>query len=603
MCGIAGYISSKKIKDKTVIKSMTDIIAHRGPDGEGYYFYENVALGHRRLSIVDLSDAGHQPMHYLDKYTITYNGEIYNHVELREELSKNGYRFKSQTDTEVIIAAYDFWGVECLSKFNGMWAFVLLDRQNEELFISRDRFGIKPLYIFQDNENFVFSSEIKSILQHPSVKTKPNMKYLSSYLKNGPVEYKSETAFENIKRFPFSSYSKFKINESFISLKTEKFWQLNPNLAIEKFCPDKARLYAQKYYDLLNDAVRLRLRADVKVGSALSGGLDSSSIVYLLNQQLRDMGREELQETFSSVYKSDGTQDCDESVYIDLLAKKLNVNSNQIEPKEIDVPVELEKVIWYMENPPESTCMSGWHTFKKVREKKVVVTLDGQGADEQLAGYLGYIHVYLTSLTLFDFYKEFRHFLKIPGAKKHIYIAFLMNHFKLIFGEKILKKVVKKIKGIDLELNLNKKLAEDVNTSLITLIHYSDHVSMGHSIESRMPFMDYRLVEFLASVPATYKMHNGWTKYLARLAFDKKLPNEICWRKDKLGWPIPENFWFRGGLKKWFIQQVTSSPVLSKLSPNKNIESDINGMKNITVLIRYLNISIFNQQFFGNKND
>jgi asparagine synthase (glutamine-hydrolysing) len=429
------------------------------------------------------------------------------------------------------------------------------------------------------------------------------MQYLSNYLKKGATEYINETAFENITRFPFSSYSKFKIIESFTKFKTKKFWQIKPNLCVEKFCPIKAKQYAQQYYDLLRDSVRLRLRADVKVGSALSGGLDSSSIVYLVKQQLREIEKKELQETFSTVYKSDGTQSCDESNYIDFLAKKLNVNSNQIEPKEIDVPAELEKVIWYMENPPESTLMSSWHTFKKVREKKVVVTLDGQGADEQLAGYLNYIYVYLTSLTLLDFYKEFWHFLKIPDAKKNICIAFLMNHFKLIFGERLLKKFVKKVKGIDLELNLNKKLVYDLNTSLITLIHYSDRTSMAHSIESRMPFMDYRLVEFLASVPATYKMHNGWTKYLARLAFDKKLPNEICWRKDKLGWPAPENFWLRGGLKNFFIQRVTSSPILSKLIPKKNIELDINSTKDITILIRYLNISIFNQQFFGDKDD
>jgi len=603
MCGIAGYISLKKIKDKTVIKEMTDIISHRGPDGEGHYLYENIAFGHRRLSIVDLSDFGLQPMHYLDRYTIIYNGEVYNYVELKEELSKNGYHFKNHTDTEVIIAAYDFWGVECLNKFNGMWAFVLLDKQNEELFISRDRFGIKPLYIFQDNENFIFSSEIKSILKHPSVKIKPNMQYLSNYLKNGPREYISETAFENITRFPFSSYSKFKINESFTKFKTKEFWHIKANLSVEKFCPIKAKRYAHQYYELLSDAVRLRLRADVKVGSALSGGLDSSSIVYLVNQQLREMGKEELQETFSSVYKSEGTQDCDESAYIDLLAEELNINSNQIEPKEIDIPTELEKVIWYMENPPESTLMSSWHTFKKVREKKVVVTLDGQGADEQLAGYLGYIHVYLTSSTLFHFYKEFWYFLKIPGAKKQICIAFLLNHFKLIFGERLLKKFVKKVKSKDLELNLNKRLANDFKTSLINLLHYADHTSMGNSIESRMPFMDYRLVEFLASVPATYKMYKGWSKYLARLAFDKKLSDKICWRKDKLGWNIPQNFWFRGGLKNWFIQQVTSSPILFKLSPKINIESDINSTTDINVLIRYLNISIFKQRFFGNKGD
>ena len=580
---------------------MTDVIVHRGPDGEGHFLYKNIALGHRRLSIVDLTVAGHQPMHYKKRYVITYNGEIYNYIELRKNLKEHGYNFTSQTDTEVILAAYDFWGIDCLNKFNGMWAFTIYDKISDEFFISRDRFGIKPLYFYQDDENLVFASEIKAILQHPSVQARPNIEYFSKYLKNGPAEYISETAFENIFRFPFASFTKFKRDKAFQKLSTDSFWTVKPNLSVEKFNKIKAKQYAEQYYDLLSDSVGLRLRADVKIGSALSGGLDSSSIVYLVNQHLKKLGKEELQETFSTVYKSDGTQHCDESVFIDLLAKKLNVNSNQIEPKEKDVPKELEKVIWFMENPPESTCMSGWHTFKKVKEKKVVVSLDGQGADEQLAGYTSYIHVYLTSLTLFDFYKQVPFFFKIPKSAKHVFVAFLMNHFKFFFGEKLLKSIVKKIKGIDLELNLNQSLMTSTNTSLITLIHYADRASMGHSIESRMPFMDYRLVEFLATVPATYKVHNGWSKYLARLAFNDKLPDEICWRKDKMGWPIPESYWLRGGLREWVIKETSRSTLLSKLTKNNNINRELNSKVKISSLTRKLNISKFENIFFKNE--
>ena len=597
MCGIAGIISSSSNIDESIISRMTDIIAHRGPDGEGHFMGDGFTFGHRRLSIVDLSDAGHQPMQYLNRYVITYNGEVYNHLELRELLEAQGYQFKSHTDTEVIMAAYDYWGVDCLNKFNGMWAFVIHDRVKNNFFIARDRFGIKPFYYYQD-DCFVFASEIKSILEYSSAKAQPNMDYLQDYLKEGPKEYKKETAFKGVFRFPHSSYLVADAGELTEELKPIVYWTLKPNLIDEKFNTVRAQKLAEEYYELLLDAVRLRLRADVKVGSALSGGLDSSSIVYLVNQQLKSLGKEELQETFSSVYRTEGTQNCDESIYIDLLAKELHVNSNQIEPIEAEVPVEHEKVIWNMENPPESTCMSGWHTFKKVAQTDVIVTLDGQGADEQLAGYLKYIHVYLTSLNIIDFYKEITYFFKIPGAKKHILAAFLMNHFKLLFGKKALEFIVKRVFKKDLELNLNQTLATETMTSLITLIHYSDHASMGHSIESRMPFMDFRLVEFLASVPGCYKMHNGWTKYLARLAFDKKIPDEICWRKDKMGWSIPEDHWFRGRLKSWFIKKIKNSNLLSVLEPAFNIEKEIKTTVSISKLTRRLNISVFEKRFF-----
>jgi len=597
MCGIVGIISKNKI-DKNIIEPMTDTITHRGPDGFGYYYGEKYAFGHRRLSIVDLSEAGHQPMQYLDdRYTITYNGEVYNHTELRVELETKGYKFKSHTDTEVIMASYDAWGVECLNKFNGMWAFVIHDKQKDKYFISRDRFGKKPFYYYTNEDSFIFASEIKAILAHPDVEATPNIEFLQNYINNGCKEYIKETAFEGVFRFDFSSYFEGSLEDLLSEFTQKKFWELKPNLSHEKFDESKVKEYAQKYYELLEDAVRIRLRADVKVGSALSGGLDSSSIVYLVNKLLKEQGKEELQETFSSVYKSDGTQDCDESYFIDMMAKKLGVHSNQIEPKEQNVPKEHEEVIRSMENPPESTCMSGWHTFKLVASTDVKVTLDGQGADEQLGGYLPYLISYLSSLSLIDLIKEKKYFKQVPGAKKIVQRGFLVGVCRNMIGKKLTKLILKKILKRDFEIDLNKRLLDDTTTNLITLIHYSDHVSMGHSIESRMPFMDYRVVEFLASIPACYKMRNGWTKYIARVAFDGKLPDEVTWRKDKMGWPIPEEHWFRGKLKKWFVNEIQNSKLLKKLDKNLDIEKELKGNKSITQLIRYLNISKYENLF------
>lgn len=578
---------------------MTDTIVSRGPDGFGYYDGEEFAFGHRRLSIVDLSEAGHQPMEYRDRYVITFNGEIYNHIELRNELEQLEYRFQSHTDTEVIMAAYDQWGAKCLSRFNGMWAFVIYDRVRNRFFMSRDRFGKKPFYYYNHEGLFLFASEIKAILVHPDIEAIPNLSFLNNHLKYGCREYGSETAFRNIYRFDAASYFEGSIEELFTAFKMQKYWELEPNLSHESYDENKAQKYAQRYYDLLEDAVRIRLRADVKVGSALSGGLDSSSIVYLVNKLLKEQGKEELQETFSSVYQSKGTEHCDESHYINTMAAFLGVHSNQIEPIENDIPVEYEKMIWHLENPPENSLMSSWYTFKLVASTNVKVTLDGQGADEQLAGYLPYLMNYISSLSLIDMIKEAKQCFDIPGAQKFLLIGLAMGLYRIVFGARFLDFTLKKILNKNYEINLNKKLAEDTLHSLVTLIHYADHTSMAFSIESRMPFMDYRLVEFLASVPACYKMHHGWTKYLARLAFDGKLPNEVNWRRDKMGWPIPEQKWFQGNLQSWFEGILKNNPLYSKLT----IPNETNVERIFAQNVRLMNIARWHTLFFKSKED
>jgi len=276
------------------------------------------------------------------------------------------------------------------------------------------------------------------------------------------------------------------------------------------------------------------------------------------------------------------------------MALKLGVHSNQIEPKEDEIPSQIEKMIWHLENPPDNSLMSSWHTFKLVASTDVKVTLDGQGADEQLGGYLPYLLNYISSLSIVDMFSQAKKCLQIPNSNKYVFVGLCLGLYRVLFGEKFLKFTIKNIFKRDFETNLNKKLGIDTMGSLITLIHYADHTSMAFSIESRMPFMDYRLVEFLASVPACYKMRDGWTKYLARLAFDGKLPDEINWRKDKMGWPIPEKKWFYGNLNRWFIENIESCKLSKKLSfkekENKRFSNNIKRM----------NLSIWEKSFLNN---
>lgn len=592
MCGIAGIIGANP--SLGAVEKMTHALEHRGPDGFGFVQGKGYAFGHRRLAIIDLSDAGHQPMQYLERYVITFNGEIYNYLELRAELLGKGYRFSTDTDTEVIMAAYDCWGVDCLERFNGMWAFVLYDGARDLFFIARDRFGKKPLYYTWHDGNLCFSSEIKSFLELEGLALTPDQGEVERYLAHGCVEHGRKTLFDGVFRFEHASYVEMTAEALLSPFQETRYWHLVPNTSRERFDPVRARRYAERYYELLTDAVRLRLRADVPVGSALSGGLDSSSIVYLVNSLLGDSQAGELQKTFSSVYKGQDVSYCDESVYIDRIAAFLNVKSHQIEPKAEDVPAAHERMIWAMDTPPDSTCMSGWHTFKCVAEHGVKVTIDGQGADEQLGGYFKYISLYLASLPFLSMLGEAGKFRDVPGSLGYVVRGMVLNILVMLLGEKRASGLVSRVRGVPTYVDLNSELAKDTQGSLLTLIHYSDRVSMAHSVESRMPFMDYRLVEFLAQVPACYKLHNGWTKYLARLAFDGKLPTEVCWRKDKMGWPIPEAVWFSGTLKGWYSSLVGA---VQKQCPGLLDGSVDFNAKNVPVSVRRLNLASWLSQF------
>ena len=621
MCGITGVISKKSIKASS-IKKMNDAIIHRGPDDEGFFLAGeiikdvhlkktvitacknfNVAFGHRRLSIIDLSEQGHQPMCYMDRYWIAYNGEIFNYIELKKDLEKLGYSFKSKTDTEVILAAYDAWGVDCQKKFNGMWAFVLFDIEKDVIFISRDRFGVKPLYFYQDNQNFIFASEIKALLENEEVNTAPNISFLKKFYDTGAKEYMRETVFTNIYKFNFSSYTILNSKNFTEKISEIPYWDYQVDTSLQEYNHNEAVKYAKKYYLLLKDAVRIRLRADVNIAATLSGGLDSSSIVYLINEIKKEEKKDYTIETFSNVFHTKETIECDESYYINLITKQLSIKSNQITTTANEI-IKLHACnLKFTESPQDGVTIHPIKLFELIYNSGFKVVLEGQGADEQQAGYLPYVINYLYHLPLFRLFSEYQKIKNIQGSHVFLKRGLFFSLICKVVGAKFAVKMIRMLIGKDMyqyTKHRNHKLKDDTNKNLISLIHYADRRSMMYSVEARLPFMDYRLVEFMAKIPSVYKIHDGWTKYFARLAFDGKLPDEITWRRDKMGWPAPEKYWLEGELKNWLISSVNKSKFIQREIKKVSLDNNLS-KHNLSKLIRLLNISVWHNVFFKNN--
>jgi asparagine synthase (glutamine-hydrolysing) len=430
MCGLSGFVSKNGLKPSSLL-AMNSSIKHRGPDDEGYALFSsedcsksfefigndspkellesgkfmhignltedldnnnfNVALAHRRLSILDLSIAGHQPMKdSTGRFWIVFNGEIYNYKELRSLLLKLGHEFQTESDTEVIINSYKEWGVDCLHKFNGMFAFVLYDSVNSKFFIARDRLGVKPFYYSVQNGNFFFGSEIKCILAMPEILVKPNIKWLTDYLRYGPNEYDEFTSFSNILKLKSGNYIESNSEDLFNGLFETRVWWNIDDLINDTIDRNEFDIELEKFNELFTDAVRLRTRSDVPIGCAFSGGLDSSAILSKMINFNKEVGDLLKVETFSNVYKTVGTEYCDESEYIDSVILNLNVNNSKIEPTFKDLIKFYHEITYLQENPSMSTGISGYMTYKLMKNNGIVVSLDGQGADEQLAGYSGY---------------------------------------------------------------------------------------------------------------------------------------------------------------------------------------------------------------------
>lgn len=594
MCGIAGYLSANPTSLCTErLKRMTDIIAHRGPDGDGQWISPDgkVGLAHRRLSIIDLSSAGGQPMHYLDRYSITFNGEIYNYVELKELCLKQGYRFATQTDTEVIMALYDWKKEECLRYFDGMFAFAIYDEKEKKVFAARDRFGEKPFYYYQvPGQCFVFGSEMKA-LWAGGVRRDLNSRMLYNYLAYKYIDNASdysETFFNQISRLPHAHY--VIVDTVALTHSIHRYWDLNPDYTDHAITMEQA---AEKFRELFYTSVKRRLRSDVPVGSSLSGGLDSSAVVAVID----DLNKEKAirQSTFSAIFPG---FEKDESHYIKLLLSTMNVDPHFVSPDADTMLQELGRCFYHQEEPfGSASILAQYEVLKLAKQNNVTVLLDGQGADELLAGYHPFYQAFFKELKTQDshlYNEELAAYQTLHGNSRINPVPKKdLKHYARVWSGSA-KDQLKKMHGLYRQWTnpyfgqafyqahkndqfifphkadtLNHALYNSVNEGMTQLLRYADRNSMAHSREVRLPFLCHELVEFIFSLPATYKIHDGWTKYIQRKTFEPLLPGEITWRKDKIGYEPPQKKWMGEKIIKERIMDVRKELVTEKiLHPN-----------------------------------
>jgi asparagine synthase (glutamine-hydrolysing) len=600
MCGIAGIISYNTfLVTKEQLKKMTDALSHRGPDAQSQWINQSgsVGFGHRRLSILDLTAAAAQPMHYLERYSIIYNGEIYNYIELKEILYKKGYYFQSKSDTEVILAAYDYWKEGCVEHFDGMFSFAILDKKEQTIFAARDRFGEKPFYYVAKDDLFVFASEMKAFWAI-GIEKETDEKMLLNYLTLGYVQNannKEQTFFKNTYSLPPGHF--ILLNIRTLQYRIHSYWDIDKN-TIRNISANDA---IERCRELFTLSVNRRLRSDVTLGTSLSGGLDSSSILATIHHFGGTI------KTFSAVFQD---FEKDESKHIssvtDYLSAKKSYGSQIqnyfVEPSALGLIKDFEKLCYYQEEPfPSSSIYAQYKVFELAKQQQVKVLLDGQGADETLAGYHKYIHWYLQQLASKSRFistqkaKKLLNKNKLPfkwGLKNYL-AAYLPAHaviqleqneyMKSINQPDINKDFVTALQGREWEgirkpiiTKLNDILYFNTHTlGLEELLRFADRNSMAHGREVRLPFLNHQLVEFIFSLPAEFKIHDGWTKWLLRKMMDKKLPDEIVWRKDKVGYEPPQKQWMHNETLQDYMHEakrkLVNNGVLQKKVLNKKV--------------------------------
>jgi asparagine synthase (glutamine-hydrolysing) len=529
---------------------MGDVMPYRGPDDRGLWRAPGVGLGHLRLSIIDLSSAGHQPMSTSDgRYTIVYNGEIYNYLELRSELEAKGHIFRSNTDTEVILAMYREVGSVCVERFNGMFAFALYDTADHTLFLARDRLGIKPLYYASTRNGLIFGSEMKAILSSGMVERRPNYRAVYQYVRH-MYTTDHETFFEGIHRL-LPGQRAFATRDGF---RVERYWDLPMESEPELSAP--VSQYAEQLRDIVDDSVRLRLRSDVPVGCYLSGGIDSSSIVSLAQPRLGGM------HSFSLSF--DEGPAFDESRFVEMVRDQYPTDHHPITPTMRESWDMLPNVVWWLDEPVVASPTVSQYFLSKIAREHVTVCLGGQGGDELFGGYYRFFPRYLKGLmrdtalgrrSPADLWPTFRNFLghlKTVGLRQ---VAVKMSKHSSMMdmvGAPILDAHHDTEAGImnDLPMTdpMNRMLYWEVKNYLPGLLHAEDRMSMSVSLESRVPLLDHRLVEMAARIPPELKMRHLVTKYILRESMRGITPDPILDRMDKRGTPGPLVKWFAGDL-------------------------------------------------------
>jgi asparagine synthase (glutamine-hydrolysing) len=597
MCGICGKINlNNKPVDEALLKRMTSCLSHRGPDDEGLYIKGNVGLGHRRLSIIDLSPLAHQPMSNEDGTVwIVYNGEIYNFPELREDLTKKGHLIRSKSDTETIIHLYEEYGVECLKYLKGMFAFAIWDEKDKSLFLARDRVGKKPLYYLYSQNSFVFASEIKSILQDENFSRKPDYTAIHHYLTYQDVP-SPWTAFEGIKKLPPAHYLLLKNGQ----VEVKRYWKLS-YLPKHKMC---ARDLRNDIIERLREAVKIRLISDVPLGAFLSGGIDSSTVVAMMSGIMNEPVK-----TFSIGFKEDTYN---ELRYARMVAEKFKTDHTEfiVDPKALEV---IDKLVWHYNEPfADSSAIPTYYVSKLAREY-VKVILNGDGGDENFAGYGRY--------TANEFSRAMHRFFPTPLAKALLPFVLMLPHGKDPANffwrlKRFLQEYVKspemrnahwlchfttemkddlytndfstrvlsmdsfdllldKYKEADANDFLDKTLYADVMMYLPDdLLVKVDVASMANSLEARSPFLDHEFMEFVAKIPAELKLKGRTTKYILKEALKEILPDEVLFR-EKMGFGVPIDYWFRNELKEMAYDTLLSDRAMQRSYFKKEVVNKI----------------------------
>ncbi|HXB06845.1 MAG TPA: asparagine synthase (glutamine-hydrolyzing) [Puia sp.] len=601
MCGIAGILSADAAKiTPQRLKDMSAAIAHRGPDGEGFWTSGSglAGLTHRRLSIIDLSPAGAQPFHYLGRYTIIHNGELYNYLEIRHLLQSKGYSFSSQTDTEVIVAAFAHFGADCLRHFDGMFAFAIWDEATQKLFIARDRFGEKPLFFYRDHGEFLFASEMKA-LWAAGVPRERNPRMIYNFLTLGYTQNPGdgfETFFQQISKLPPRSYLVY--HPATDNLEISVYWDIEAGQPVA--IPEDSAI--EQFVQLLEGSVRRRLRSDVRVGASLSGGLDSSSVVATILRQTHaplDLP------TFSALFP--GFQK-DESAFIQLLTHRLSLENFPTTPTAADLIRDFERLVHHQEEPfLSSSIYAQYNVYSVAARHSVKVLLDGQGADELLAGYHKYYNWYWLELYRSDkktFAREIEAARESGISDRWTWKNRLAAHLPAYAGiyQKRKRKAQQRRRS-----DLARDFVEEHGISYYELPHidklsgilyyntfmngmeellrYADRNSMANGVEIRLPFLDHQLVDFIFSLPSHYKIREGWTKWLLRRSMKDILPAEIVNRRDKTGFEPPQLVWMQDPTVQEYMHEARRSLVKAGiLSPgmlDKKIQpQEVNAAEN-----------------------
>jgi asparagine synthase (glutamine-hydrolysing) len=574
MCGIAGIVYDNLAPEavRLSVRRMIALQRHRGPDGEGFYDTVGASLGHCRLAIIDLTDAGHQPMCDREgRFWITFNGEIYNYLELAEELGGLGHRFRGQSDTEVLLAAFREWREACLDRLRGMFAFSIWDEKDQYLFAARDRLGIKPFHYWTDEKTcFAFASELKALLEFLPQRH-VNLRLAREFLAWELLDHEPcETMIAGIKRLPPACAMTWRRREG---LRSWRYWHLEINNDLEGTTPEGNRLI-KEFPDRLKEVVSLHLRSDLPVGTCLSGGLDSSAIACMVSAELRRRGawKDNWQHTFSACFED---SQIDERPYIETVIAATGCQSHYVFPDGDRLAEDLDSLLWHQEEPFGDTGIYAQYCVARLAaETGIKVVLDGQGADEQLAGYRKFILVYLMQLIKAGQYirasNEAAAFFFSPDilrtswwAQGRRYLSSSLPKIADLWPNHI---AMQRPEGLGIGASLARRIELDMaRYSLPVLLRYEDRNMMAFGVESRVPFVDHIFVEWLAKLPCNLRLSAGWSKRILREAFKGILPEPIRLRRSKLGFVTPRPAWISGPLSDWQTTMLTSPRHLSEV--------------------------------------